>query len=191
MAYEVAYEKAVNHAMIYEVGGFWNLDRPGVRDGTDPHGCGYTNDPTDHGGETKYGIAKTANPDLDIANLDWDGAMRVYYKRYWLPGDCQNMPGRLAALHFDGCVNHGTGRASKFLQTAVGAVVDGDIGPATIALVNAQDEITICNKVCNLREAFYRNIVANNGSQAKYLNGWLRRVHEMQAFVTDPNTVFE
>ena len=191
MAYTLAYEKAVNHAMQYEVGRFWNLDAPGVADGTYQRGCGYVNDPDDHGGETKYGIAKTANPDLDITNLDWEGAKRVYYKRYWLPGDCQDLPSRLAALHFDGCVNHGVGRQAKFLQKALGAVADGDIGPATLELVRSQDEITICNNVCLQRETFYRNIVLTNPSQAKYLNGWLRRVQEMQKFVTDINNVFE
>ncbi len=194
MSYEVAYEKAIAHAMLYEIGGFFVLTDD-VRAGliTTPEqrrACGYTNDPTDHGGETKYGIAKTANADLNIADLDWEAAKRVYYKRYWIAGDCNSMPGRLAALHFDGCINHGIGREAKFLQTAVGAVVDGDIGPATIALIATFDEITLCNKICVLRENFYRNIVANNPSQAKYINGWLRRIHEMQAFVTNPTAIF-
>ena len=195
MAYTVAFEKAIDHAMLYEVGGFWKLT-PDVEAGLidtpeQRKACGYTNDPDDHGGETKYGVAKSANTDLNITTLDWEAAKRVYYKRYWLQGDCQDMPPRLAALHFDGCVNHGVGRQAKFLQKAVGAVADGDIGPATLALVNSQDEITLCNKVCAQREAFYRSIVANNPSQAKYLNGWLRRVHEMQAFVTSATNVFE
>ena len=195
MAYTIAFEKAIDHAMLYEVGGFWQLT-PDVEAGLidtpeQRKACGYTNDPDDHGGETKYGVAKSANTDLNITTLDWEAAKRVYYKRYWLQGDCQDMPSRLAALHFDGCVNHGVGREAKFLQKAVGAVADGDIGPATLALVNAQDEITLCNKVCAQREAFYRSIVANNPSQAKYLNGWLRRVHEMQVFVTSPTNLFE
>lgn len=195
MAYTMAFEKAIDHAMLYEVGGFWKLT-PDVEAGliSTPEqrkACGYTNDPDDHGGETKFGVAKSANTDLNITTLDWEAAKRVYYKRYWLQGDCQEMPARLAALHFDGCVNHGVGREAKFLQKAVGAVADGDIGPATLALVNSQDEITLCNKVCAQREAFYRSIVANNPSQAKYLNGWLRRVHEMQVFVTNPASKFE
>jgi lysozyme family protein len=195
MTYTIAFEKAIDHAMLYEVGGFWKLT-PDVEAGLidtpeQRKACGYTNDPDDHGGETKYGVAKSANTDLNITTLDWEAAKRVYYKRYWLQGDCQDMPSRLAALHFDGCVNHGVGREAKFLQKAVGAVADGDIGPATLALVKAQDEITLCNKVCAQREAFYRSIVANNPSQAKYLNGWLRRVHEMQVFVTSPTNLFE
>jgi lysozyme family protein len=194
MSYTLAYEKALDHAMLYEIGGFFVLTddvRAGLID-TKEHrkACGYVNDPDDKGGETKYGIAKNANVDLNITTLDWEGAKRVYYKRYWLPGDCQNMPSRLAVLHFDGCVNHGVGRQAKFLQRAVGADADGDIGPATLALVAAQDEIEICNSVCEQRENFYKSIVANNPSQAKFLNGWLRRIREMQAFVTDPATKF-
>ncbi len=194
MTYTAAFEAAIDHAMLYEVGGFWKLT-PEVQAGlidTDAQkkACGYTNDPDDHGGETKYGIAKTANPDLDITTLDWEGAKRIYYKRYWLQGDCQHLPPRVAVLHFDGCVNHGTGREAIFLQRAVGAVADGDIGPATLKLAQDQDEIAVCNKICAQREAYYRAIVANNPSQAKYINGWLRRVHEMQAFTTDVNRPF-
>ena len=191
MAYEVSYEKAVDHAMNYEVGGFWDVNAPGAQDGTNNRACGYTDDPTDPGGETKYGIAKNSHPQLDIAGLDWDAAQRIYYKEYWLMGDCNNMPSRLAALHFDGCINHGVGRMAKFLQTVVGATADGDIGPATIALVQQQDETAICNAVCDKRVAYYSAIVANHPDQAKYLNGWLRRVNEMRTFVTDPSNSFD
>ena len=191
MAYEVAYEKAVNHTMNYEVGGFWDLEADGVRDGTNAHGCGYTNDPDDRGGETKFGIAKSANPDLDITNLDWSGAIATYYHRYWEPSNCTNITsGRIAALHFDGCVNNGIGRASKFLQQAAGVTVDGQVGPGTLAAVNAADEIAICNSICDLRVIFYNEIVANHPDQAKYLNGWLRRINEMRAFTTDPAVTF-
>ena len=189
--FSIAYEMAVDHAMLYEVGSFWDLSKPGVKEGligtaAQRRAVGYVNDPDDHGGETKYGIAKAANPDLNITTLDWEAAKRVYYKRYWLQGDCQDMPGRLAVLHFDSCVNHGVGRAAKFVQKAAGTNPDGDIGPATIAAIRSKDELELCNAVCDLREKFYRDIVANNPSQAKFLNGWLRRVNDMRAFVTDP-----
>ena len=189
--YVQAFEDAVNHVMLYEVGGFWNLNAPGVQDGTNKKGCGYGNDPTDAGGETKYGIAKNANPDLDIANLDWNGAMSTYYHRYWEPGNCPNISSvRVTVLHFDGCVNNGVGRAAKFLQQAAGVTADGQIGPATLAAVNAADEIAICNSICDQRAAFYGAIVAARPDQVKYLNGWLRRVNEMRAFVTDPIATF-
>jgi lysozyme family protein len=184
----LVFEKALNCCMKYEVGGFWNLETPGVREGliktaAQRKAVGYTNDPDDRGGETKFGVAKAANPDLDITNLDWEGAKRVYMKRYWLPGDCQDLPVRLALMHFDGCVQHGVGKAATFLQCAVGATVDGDVGPATIEKVKTVDELVTVDKIGELRAAFYRQIVELNPSQAKYLNGWLRRIDETKAFI--------
>lgn len=195
MQYSNAFEKAVDHEMLYEVGGFWKLT-PDVEAGLidtvfQRQACGYTTDSTDRGGETKYGIAKSGNPDLDIANLDWDGAKRVYFKNYWLGADCQNLPYRLAALHFDSGINHGIGRAAKFLQRAVGAIEDGDIGPGTISLIVQNNEIDICNTICEYRVQYYNDIVSNNPTQSKYLNGWMRRIEEMRVFTTNLSNSFE
>lgn len=188
--YTQSFEDAVNHAMLYEVGGSWDLNADGVRDGTNMKACGYSVDPTDPGGETKYGIAKNANPDLDIAGLDWNGAMATYYHRYWEPGMCTQLPGRVAVLQFDTCVNNGLSRAAKFLQTAAGVVADGQIGDGTISAVTAADPIALCNAICDQRAHFYASIVAARPEQAKYLDGWLRRVNELRAYTTDPNATF-
>lgn len=200
--YSTAFDIALNTAMKYEVGSFWNLETPGVREGliktaAQRKAVGYVNDPSDRGGETKYGIAANANPDLDIKTLDWDAACRVYYKRYWVPADCNEISSvapRLAVLHFDGCVNHGISRASKFLQQAVNASSDGDIGPATLTALSVymklHSEAVICNKICDLREQFYRDIVSRNPSQQKFLKGWLRRISEMRTLVLDQTKNF-
>jgi len=197
--YTTTFEAAVNHAMLYEVGGHWNLATPGVKEGLietkeQRRNVGYVNDPLDRGGETKYGVAKNANTDLDITALDWEAAKRVYYRRYWLSSHCDELTliaPRIAVLHFDGAVNHGVGRAAKFLQQAVKAEpVDGDIGPATLAAVKAMDPIAVCNAICDIREAYYRAIVANKPEQARFLNGWLRRINEMRAFTTNPDSAF-
>lgn len=186
--YSEAFEKAVDHAMLYEVGGFWKLT-PEVEAGLigtkeQRRAVGYTVDPTDRGGETKFGVAKNANPDLDITNLDWAGAKEVYYKRYWVPGKCEQMPDRVAILHFDGCVNHGVGRAAKFLQRALGVADDGAIGQGTLGALASQDEIDVCNKICDQREKYYDRIIQNDPSQEKYRNGWMRRINEMREFTT-------
>lgn len=182
------FETALDHAMLYEVGEFWNLEAPGVRDGTSKRGCGYVNDPDDPGGETKYGVSKNANPDLDIYNLDWDQAKTVYFEKYWLRGSCDQLSPRVAILHFDGCVNHGVSAASKFLQRAVGVTPDGVIGKYTLAAANASDPIDLCNSICDQRAQRYKNIVSNDSSQAKYLKGWLRRINEMREFSCGPAT---
>jgi lysozyme family protein len=198
--YPKSYEAAVNHAMLYEVGGFWNLETPGAREGlietaAQRKAVGYVNDPLDLGGETKFGVAKNANPDLDIHSLDWAAAMRVYYRRYWLASHCDEISEvapRLAVLHFDIAVNHGVGRAAKFLQRALGVADDGDIGPGTIKALKANtDELALCNAVCDQRVAFYHAIVANKPEQARFLKGWLRRSDELRTFVTSSDTTFE
>ncbi len=195
MGYTNAYEKAIDHAMKYEVGGFWQLT-PDVAAGListkeQRRACGYTNDPVDRGGETKYGVAKSANPDIDIAALDWEGAKNIYYNRYWLKAKCDELLPRVAVLHFDGAVNHGPGRAAKFLQASVGATADGNIGPTTISFANRQDEITTCNKICDFREQFYRTIAERDPTQARFLNGWLRRINEMREFTTNLSNDFQ
>ena len=49
------------------------------------HEGGYVNDPSDPGGETKYGISKKAYPKVDIKNLTLDDAIEIYKDDYWLP----------------------------------------------------------------------------------------------------------
>lgn len=187
--YTRAFEQAIDHAMKYEVGGFWNVNHAAVAQGridtpANRKAVGYVNDPLDRGGETKFGVAKNANMDLNITGLTWSQAKAVYFARYWVAGKCDQLPSRLAVLHFDGCVNHGVIRANKFLQTALGVTADGIIGPVTIAKAKAANEMEILGSICNQREQFYRSIVKSNPPQAKYLTGWLRRISEMRAFVT-------
>jgi lysozyme family protein len=193
--YSKAFESAVSHAMLYEVGGFWNVSHPAVAQGlintpANRKAVGYVNDPSDNGGETKFGVAKNANTDLNISKLTWDQAKAVYFVRYWLAGKCDQMPARTAVLHFDGCVNHGVSRANTFLQRAVGVTADGAIGPVTLAKIKATNEMQLLSSICTQREQFYRSIVAGNASQAKYLTGWLTRISQMRAYVTNPSNTF-
>lgn len=190
--YTPAFERAVAHAMIYEVGGWFNANDKETRAGliaTPPQRkkVGYVNDPDDTGGETKFGVAKNANTDLNITGLTWDQAKARYFEKYWLAGGCHLLSPRTAILHFDGCVNHGIGRASKFLQEIVGATpIDGQVGPGTARKANAMNEFDVCRMLADRREKFYRDIVANKPSQAKFLGGWLRRINEMRDLVRGP-----
>lgn len=67
---------------------------------------GYVNNPADPGGETKYGLSKRANPDLDIANLTLDQAHAIYRTKYW-PQGADSWPYAEALLCFDTAVNGG------------------------------------------------------------------------------------
>ena len=178
---------AFNHAMLYEVGA-WHPDDQDVIDGQietreQRRKVGYVNDPNDRGGETKYGIAVNANPDVDVTNLNLEQAMEIYFNKYWLANKCDCLQYPLNVLHFDGCINHGGTRAIKFLQTSLGIEEPtGNFGPKTEELSANCNLIVVCNKICDIREGFYRRIVQKNPSQQKFLNGWLRRIYEMREY---------
>ena len=188
--YSNAFSRAVDHTMRFEVGGFWNSSADGVADGTNLRACGYVNDSNDPGGVTKFGIAKNANPNVDVPNLTWSQAQDIYYNKYWLASSCDKMPGRIAALHFDTCVNNGISRAGKMIQSAIGVVPDGVVGPDTLANLANFDGITLCNTLCNTRAQYYNSLVSANPSKGEYIKGWLARVENMRAFVTDEDTDF-
>lgn len=173
--------------MLYEVGAFWDPNDPEVIAGyietrEQRRKVGYVNIPQDRGGETKYGVAQKANPRVNVRDLDLEGAMAVYFDKYWLLGKCDRLPYPLTIIHFDGCVNHGPGRAAKFLQSAAGVGVDGVIGEFTLAAIADQDQATIIQNISNERTQFYHDIVARNPSQKMFLNGWLRRINEVTEY---------
>lgn len=148
-------------------------------------GATETNDPTDHGGDTKFGITQVeANTHLtDLKNLyQWDGimgdltldmAMWIYSTFYWAPLNLDNIiqvAPLLAHKLFDIGVNLGPGVAGKWLQQALNVfsknqslynnlVIDGGIGNVTLAALN-----TYLNSR-NLTNATWHLLVAIGGQQ--------------------------
>jgi lysozyme family protein len=179
---------AFNHAMLYEVGPFWNPDDPDVQQGLiETHEqrrkVGYVNIPQDRGGETKYGIAQRANPGINVRNLDLQSAHDIYEREYWNAGSCDKLDCPLNIMHFDGCVNHGVIRACKFLQRAAGVSEDGIIGNMTLAAINDVGQEEMIKRLSDIRRKFYQMIVQKDPSQRVFLNGWLRRIDEVTQFV--------
>lgn len=77
---------------------------------------GYSNDPKDPGGETKYGISKRYHPNVDIKNLTQGAAMEIYRKEYWDVMKCDDLPFPLDICIFDSAVNPGPGATTSFLK---------------------------------------------------------------------------
>jgi len=77
---------------------------------------GYSNDPNDPGGETKFGICKRSYPELDISKLTLEQAKEIYYKNYWLKSGCDELPYPFNIIVFDTAVNMGRRRAIEFLN---------------------------------------------------------------------------
>lgn len=179
---------AFNYAMMHEVGKFWNPEDQDVIEGRvetkeQMRKVGYVNVVGDRGGETKYGIAKRSHPDLDVRGLNLDAAQDIYFDEYWVGGKCNRLPYPLSIMHFDGCINHGVGRAGKLLQKSLGIEEDGSIGPNTLSAISILPQRGLIEVLAGNRENFYNAIVENDQSQAKFLSGWFNRIHEVTSFV--------
>ena len=87
---------------------------------------------------TKYGIAASAHPEIDIANLTLAQAQALYQDAYWNPIQADHLPPPLALLVFDAAVNCGVSRAVSWLQLAAGCQVDGSLGAQTLATIGAK-----------------------------------------------------
>ena len=145
------------------------------------HEGGYVDDPTDSGGETKYGISKRAYPNEDIKGLTVERAKELYKRDYWDRFKVDNLPDRIRHIYFDMCVNMGGGRATKILQEACNSKnsykidVDGGIGKDTIkASANLEDF-----RLRAYRVMFYAELVMKKPNQEKFWVGWFRRSCEV------------
>ncbi len=198
MSYSKEFNDAMDLCMLSEVGPWFRRTHPACASGSvvsksDRVAVGYVNDPADRGGETKFGIAKNANPELNITTLNYTQAEGVYYKKYWDSAECDKLPMLLNIIHFDATVNHGAGNSGKFLQRALGQLgkmVDGEIGPKTLTMIAAKTKTlaeikVLCLLTLDQRDRFFKAIVANNPSQLKFINGWLSRTARLRKYIQD------
>lgn len=165
--------------------------------GNKPDG-GYTDDPHDPGGETRWGISKRSYPDVDIAALTRAGAVEIYHADYWLgtgnqKSYCNTLRSPLCLVHFDCVVNIGNrkttadgaplwhGRANMILQRALGVDDDGLIGPRTLAAIAARAPRTAALRALDQRVAYYMSLK----HLQRYLKGWLRRTSALRALIEE------
>lgn len=139
---------------------------------------GYVNDPHDKGGETKYGISKTAYPNIDIKNLTLEQARAIYHRDYWLRCKCEFLPDALSVAVFDYAVNSGCRRAIKDLQAVLGVAVDGIIGNQTIGAANRIPQRKVLSEYLDKR----LNYLMSLKSWARYGNGWGNRIKRVREF---------
>lgn len=150
------------------------------------HEGGYVNHPKDPGGMTNMGVTKRVYEEWvghtvsehTMQNLTEEDVAPIYQKNYWDRIKADDLPAGLDLCVFDFGVNAGTGRAAKYLQTMIGTVADGGIGPNTL---KALDEYVTQKGV----EATIEDYQANRQSYYEKLKtfetfgrGWTRRVEE-------------
>lgn len=150
---------------------------------------GYVNHPADPGGATNRGVTqkvydawrgKQGLAARDVRQLTDDELHAIYEGGYWSPAFCHKLDTPLDLAQFDTAVNMGTGRAVRFLQTAVGTSADGQYGPGTQQCVDNCDLDKALAAYCDTREAFYKSLVANKPSLGVFMKGWLNRLNSLR-----------
>lgn len=130
---------------------------------------GYTNDPVDPGGETRWGISKKSYPDIDIKSLTKEEALIIYEKDYWLKIGADKMEKKLAIVCFDSAVNCGVGRTRSWL-----------------AELNEKKDLVEERKsrwMIQRRTQYYLDLVKKKPALNKYIKGWLNRVNDLSKYV--------
>lgn len=185
------FETCFVFGMMFEVGSFFDPTDDEVVQGlcgttTQKRKTGYVNDPDDAGGETKFGIAKNANPSVNIKTLTLHDAKQIYRKKYWSNVSLDKLPSPLNLVTFDAVINCGASRGIKFLQRAIGVKQTGLLDRATLTSikrleVNQLDDVAI--RCVDERDAFYDRLIAKKPTNAKYRRGWFRRTQVLRTYI--------
>jgi len=161
---------------------------------------GYCDTTGDTGGETYMGISRNNWPNWGgwslvdahqplhyneiIADDNLNSLVNQFYKRnFWdtMLGDGIDSQA-VATYLYDFHVNAG-GNAVKCVQRVVGSNPDGMFGNGTLNALNNYSG-DLLSDLNNSRIAYYTEI-SQNGANAKFLNGWLKRANDMYAKLSE------
>lgn len=147
----------------------------------------FTKDPADNGNwtggrrnegtlkGTKYGISAASYPLLDIENLTHEQAREIYRRDYWDKLRCGEMPLPLGLALFDAAVNHGPGRAARWMQQALHLAADGVVGPATIGATKEAVIEAALPEFLSYRGAHYAL-----QHDEHHIRGWMARLFRLE-----------
>ena len=143
---------------------------------------GYSSNPADSGGATRFGISARSHPGVDIATLTRDAAVNIYWSEWWLRFGFAQLPAALAAKTFDLAVNIGAGHAFECLQRALRACGmpvndDGALGAATIRAAQHADPAAAMSALRSEAAGYYRLVASKQKHCADFIKGWLNRAY--------------
>ena len=146
------------------------------------HEGGYVNHPKDPGGETNLGVTKRVYLEhggtKNMKDLLVEDVAPIYKKGYWDKMKGDELPNGLDLCVFDFGVNAGPGRSAKYLQTMIGTVADGGIGPNTLAKLAEYIEKHGIEKCIEDFQGARQDYYEKLSTFATFGNGWTRRVDE-------------
>lgn len=155
------------------------------------HEGGWADNPKDPGGATMKGVTlatfrkrvKANATKADLRNITDEQLATVYRRGYWDEVHGAELPSGLDFAMMDYGVNSGPGRANKELQGILGVVVDGRLGPETMAAVGKANTEALINELCDRRLAFMRRIKNKKTGESlwkTFHKGWSSRVADVR-----------
>jgi lysozyme family protein len=156
---------------------------------------GYVDHPQDRGGPTNFGITRStlsrhlgrpASAD-EVRRLERAVAAEIYRREYYEAPGIDALPARIRPFAFDAAINHGPGRAIRFVQQVCDAAgfgplaADGQCGPRTRQAAAHADRAMgdwLLAALVEERRDFYLALVARDPAQRVFLRGWLNRLAE-------------
>ena len=137
----------------------------------------------DTGGLTYAGIARAKNPQwpgwawIDRGETPPSQLVRDFYRAgWWAPirGDEIRDQAAAETIYSFG-TNAGLKTAVRLVQVVVGSTPDGSMGAKTVDAVNEMEPRLFLALYALARISRYRDIVARDRSQQKFLLGWINR----------------
>lgn len=158
---------------------------------------GFSNDAADSGGATRFGItrgdaSRWRNRPVSVAEMrvfPLSESKQIYEAWYWKPLACDGIHfAGVATAMFDIGVVRGIGVPPKYAQVicnqhGANLVIDGHIGPKTLAAINSISADVFIRAFADRVEQGFRSIVAGNASQKVFLKGWVARARRLLTLV--------
>jgi len=161
---------------------------------------GWSDDPRDAGGATKYGISRRFARQLaarsprwrqaldrdgdghvsaeDMKRIERSDARAIYKTQFWKRHRCDELPWPAALMYFSYVVNMPPDDATRILQDAInyasgaGIAEDGIMGPNTIGAAKDCDGPELCKRLDASASEHYADLGAR---QPHYEAGWQYR----------------
>ena len=135
--------------------------------------------PGDSGGKTWWGLTEKFLSGIGKSGpITKQQAISIYYDYIWTANHCDSMSPIVGWTYGDSVVNHRPRSAARIMQFALNVKPDGIVGPITLrAATNPNiNQEKYWKRYREFRVGYYFDIVKNNPSQAKFIEGWVNRM---------------
>jgi lysozyme family protein len=155
---------------------------------------GFVNDKLDKGKATNMGVTIATfksqgydndhDGDIDVADLRLMTkvqATEILKKAYWNKVNADLIKDQSTANMIVDWYWCSGGWGAKIPQRILGLKEDGVLGPKSIAAINAAGPI-FADNLYKARFKFLHDIVIDNPSQKRFINGWINRLNDLAKF---------